>query len=232
MTQKPSPEENPYGEYVPGQYSQPAESADPSAAAGGSDYAAAGSTAPSSSSSLDSSASPSYPESSYSSPSYAGSDYSSPSYADPSYSSPSYPAADPYAAPLAYAGAAPLPKGLAVSSLVLGILAFLTGFIVLGFLFAIAGLILGFLALGRVRKGTASGKGMAIAGLILSGLGLIGSIVSAVFFSWLFSVGFECSTTYSTQSQIDSCIEQKLGMSQVSYSEDVSSSEDSSSYDS
>lgn len=222
MTQKPSPEENPYGEYVPGQYSQPAESADPSAAAAGSDYAAAGSTAPSSSSSLDSSASPSYPESSY----------SSPSYADPSYSSPSYPAADPYAAPLAYAGAAPLPKGLAVSSLVLGILAFLTGFIVLGFLFAIAGLILGFLALGRVRKGTASGKGMAIAGLILSGLGLIGSIVSAVFFSWLFSVGFECSTTYSTQSQIDSCIEQKLGMSQVSYSEDVSSSEDSSSYDS
>ncbi|MGW7260915.1 DUF4190 domain-containing protein [Streptomyces sp. NPDC054834] len=53
-------------------------------------------------------------------------------------------------------------NGLAIAALVLGILCFLPG----------VGLVLGLVALARIRKRGERGKGMAIAGCVLSGIGL------------------------------------------------------------
>ncbi|WP_418276386.1 hypothetical protein ACNHYB_00220 [Isoptericola jiangsuensis] len=77
-------------------------------------------------------------------------------------------------------------KGLAITALVLGILALLgcwipvlnIGSIVLG----IAGLVLGIIALVQVSKGTAGGKVMAIVGGSLSLLAIVLAIVVTVFF--------------------------------------------------
>src|SRR5262245_5032576 len=64
-------------------------------------------------------------------------------------------------------------KGLAIASLVLGILSIPTlGLFVVG---AIAAIVLGVIALGKIKKepATYGGKGMAIAGIITSGVSLL-----------------------------------------------------------
>jgi len=73
-----------------------------------------------------------------------------------------------------------LKKGMAVTALVIGILNILLfGLFGLG---AIAGVIIGFLALGKIRKAPTEygGKGMAIAGLTLSGLSVIMSFFAII----------------------------------------------------
>jgi len=63
-------------------------------------------------------------------------------------------------------------KGLAIASLVLGILGFCSSIIpICGGLFGLVGVVLGFLGL------KSSGKGMAIAGIVLGGLGILAAIV-------------------------------------------------------
>ncbi|MCC6240730.1 MAG: DUF4190 domain-containing protein [Phycisphaerales bacterium] len=80
-----------------------------------------------------------------------------------------------------------LPKGLAITSMVLGIcsLFFLT-FYCLGVLPAIFGVIFGHIARSQIKRGIASGGPMATAGLICSyiafGLTLLGLIVFVVYF--------------------------------------------------
>lgn len=68
---------------------------------------------------------------------------------------------------------APRTNRLAVASLVLGILALLL--CVVGFLFAIPGLICGLMGLSRVKRsgGTEKGQGLAITGAVLSGVALV-----------------------------------------------------------
>lgn len=63
---------------------------------------------------------------------------------------------------------APLRQGLAIASMILGILSIIL-FCVFGFVLAIPGLILGVISLAQKRDGT----GMAIAGVITSGLGFV-----------------------------------------------------------
>jgi hypothetical protein len=72
---------------------------------------------------------------------------------------------------------APLTKGLAVASLVLGIIGILTSWFGLGGILGIIGLVLGLVAIGKARKGKAGGKGVAIAGTVLSGLAIALTIV-------------------------------------------------------
>lgn len=63
-------------------------------------------------------------------------------------------------------------NGLAIASLVTGILALLTGFIFIGFALGIAAIIMG--AIGLRKPG---GKGMSIAGIITGALGLFTSLI-------------------------------------------------------
>ena len=95
------------------------------------------------------------------------------------------PAAPPVApAGNTYSGYVPtkLPAGLAIASLVMGIVSIL-GALPLSFItivVALVGLILGIIALRKVRKGTGGGKGMAIGGVVTSAIGFILSAVVLV----------------------------------------------------
>lgn len=67
-------------------------------------------------------------------------------------------------------------KGLAIAALVLGVLALLTCWtIVGGILLGIAALVVGLVAVSRARKGAGGGKGLAIAGIVL---GVLGAAIS------------------------------------------------------
>lgn len=70
--------------------------------------------------------------------------------------------------------------GMATAALVLGILALLTSWTVIGgALFGLLAVILGFLALGKVRRGLGTGRGRAIAGIVLGLLSI--AIAIAIF---------------------------------------------------
>lgn len=80
---------------------------------------------------------------------------------------------------------------LGILALIAGIIAFLTsggawipvlGFVVAGiaFLLAIAAIILGFMGLSAAKQNKATNRGMSIAGLILGGLSLLGTIILVV----------------------------------------------------
>lgn len=66
-----------------------------------------------------------------------------------------------------------LPKGLAVASLVLGIIGILTSFLLFGALLGLVALILGFVALGKVKRGEADGRGLAIGGIVTGVLAML-----------------------------------------------------------
>lgn len=69
-------------------------------------------------------------------------------------------------------------NGLAIASLVTGIVAFISGWVFfLGFLLGAAAIVLGIIALKKP-----GGKGMSIAGIITGGLGALWSVVVTIFF--------------------------------------------------
>jgi Cation/multidrug efflux pump len=109
-------------------------------------------------------------------PSYGQSAYNQPNYGDQQLIS----AGSSYAQP-GYGSYAPLPtnSGLAIASLVSGIVAW----VLVPFLAAIVGVVTGHMALGEIKRsnGALSGRGMAIAGLVLSYLN-IGLVVLAFCF--------------------------------------------------
>ena len=73
-------------------------------------------------------------------------------------------------------------SGFAIASLVLGIISILLGWIpFVGWILVILALVFGILALIKIKKGEASGKNMAIAGLILGGISILFAIMMGVF---------------------------------------------------
>ncbi|WP_461023736.1 DUF4190 domain-containing protein [Thalassiella azotivora] len=75
-------------------------------------------------------------------------------------------------------------QGLAIGALVVGVLALLMCWIpfvnIASILLGLVGLVLGIVALAKVRKGTARGKGMALAGVVTSVLAVVASIAVLV----------------------------------------------------
>ena len=66
-----------------------------------------------------------------------------------------------------YPGYQPTPSSaLAIASLILGIIGLLSGWLIFGGVLGLVGVILGIVALVKVKNGTASGKGMAIGGIV------------------------------------------------------------------
>jgi thiol:disulfide interchange protein len=80
---------------------------------------------------------------------------------------------------------------LAVTALVLGIVAVLSCWTVLGgVLFGLLGLIFGIIAVVKARRGTAVGGAMAIVGIVLALLGLVGAVaIGAVAGNWVMNHG-------------------------------------------
>jgi len=92
---------------------------------------------------------------------------------DPSYRDPAYGGTGTgYGAP----PPRPARNGLGIAALILGILAILTGFFLVGALFGIAAIILGFVGRGRAKRGEATNGGMALAGIIT---GIVGVLITA-----------------------------------------------------
>ena len=106
-----------------------------------------------------------------------------------------------YVPPGGGAPARPLPTGMAVASLVLGVLGILTAFFLIGGLLGLIALILGLVALGKIKRGEAGGRGMAIAGIVTGAIALLLSIIVVV------SVGAFFAENKDKFSNLAECVE-------------------------
>ena len=90
-------------------------------------------------------------------------------------------------------------SGLAIAALVLGVLALITSWTVIGgVLCGLLAIGLGFVASSRAKRGMGGGRGMAIAGIVLGALGLVVAIA-------LVSVGLSFLNSDSGQ-QLQECL--------------------------
>jgi hypothetical protein len=73
-------------------------------------------------------------------------------------------------------------NGLSIAALVCGLAQFLLWFFLLvpGFIAAMAAVILGLIGLGQIRRRGESGRGMALAGILLGGLGVLAGVALAI----------------------------------------------------
>ena len=135
--------------------------------------------------------------------------YNDPSYNQPASNQPGY--GQP--APGGYGGApaAAPSNGLGVAALVLGIVALLFCWVpFLGGLVALIGLILGFIARGKVRRGQATNGGMALIGIILSVLALIVNIVIVAGVIFIGTQLEDCTDPNLSPEEVSACLEENL----------------------
>ena len=72
-------------------------------------------------------------------------------------------------------------NGMGTAALVVGIIALITSFFLIGGLLGIIAVILGIIGLVRARRGEATNRGMAIAGIVTGALAILIAIVVGVF---------------------------------------------------
>jgi membrane-bound ClpP family serine protease len=113
------------------------------------------------------------------------------------------------------ASGTPAPRnGLGLSALILGVIAILTCWIVIGGLFGLIAIVLGVLGASRARRGRATNRGVAIAGIVTGALGLVVAIVIVViggtaFFSLGGSQAVDCvNQANGDQAKIQQCAQQ------------------------
>ena len=108
----------------------------------------------------------------------------------------------------------PARNGLGIAALVLGILGLLTSIFVVGGVLGLVAIVLGVMGLGRVKRGEATNRGMAIAGIVLGALAvllaaLVGFGLATFLNSDEFSSVRECLTEAGDdQAAIEACGEQ------------------------
>jgi membrane-bound ClpP family serine protease len=101
----------------------------------------------------------------------------------------------------------PRAGGLAITSLVLGILGVLTSILGFGGVFGLIGLILGIIALATAKRGGRS-KGIAISGVVLSAVAIIATIV---LLAWLQPKIHHCQKFGKTGSNaFNTCMKHEL----------------------
>lgn len=103
-------------------------------------------------------------------------------------------------------------NGLAITSLVLGILALATSWLTLpGIILGLLAVIFGGIGIARGRADRVSNKGMAIAGLIT---GVLGLVIGTVLLILGFQIASDCQEQYGsdiTQQELERCIEDNVG---------------------
>ena len=108
---------------------------------------------------------------------------------------------------------------MAVAALVLGIIGLLTCWFFLGGILGLIGLVLGIIGINKASKGQAGGKGLAIAGTVLSGFAIAGTVVVVVAFTAIFggriSTYQKCLNNAQTSADRQACVDQ-LGNSFLS----------------
>lgn len=124
-----------------------------------------------------------------------GSGHSGPPQSGGGYQPPTYDSgqSDQYGQPYGqqgYGGGATGTNGLAIAALVVGILALLTFWTVLGgIVLGIAGIILGVMGMSKAKQLNGSGKGMAIGGLVTAALGLLLTVLMIAGIASVFDFG-------------------------------------------
>ncbi len=147
---------------------------------------------------------PVYEQGQYDQPGQGQPQYGAPPAGQEQYGQPQYGQAPYGQQPYGQAEPSNPKNGMGIAALVLGILAMVFFWTVIGgILFGIIAIVLGFIARGRVKKGVATNGGMALAGIITGALGLIGAIV-------IVAIGAAFFNSDSAQNLID-CIDQAGG---------------------
>ncbi|MFW0112148.1 DUF4190 domain-containing protein [Rothia sp. CCM 9416] len=135
-----------------------------------------------------------------------------PNYSAPGYGYSQYPAGG---YPTYAAAETNKPKGLAIASMVLGIIGFISGWAVIGGIFALVAIVLGIVALVKTKTG-GGGKGFAITGIVTGALGLLISILMLILFGWMFAaIGpamENCSQYIDNETQLEQCLNEQLGL--------------------
>jgi len=137
----------------------------------------------------------------------------------PNQAGPGYPPPNPGFPPYGYPYPYPmmpmvpeLPRGLAITGMVLGIVGLCTSIFYIGGLIGIVGLVFSILAIRKAKRGLGGGRGMAIAGLVTSIVGIVLNAIEIVFLVWVFSTASHCMDQDSTLdpntgvSQVDQCM--------------------------
>ena len=135
-----------------------------------------------------------------------------PGHGAPGYGAPGY-GAPGYGAP---GGGAPARNGMGIAALVLGGLALVFSWTILGgFIFGVLGVVLAGIHNARVRQQRATGRGMGVTALVL---GIIGIAISAILFAvgaWLFGTRsqnyLDCvNNANGNQQEIRRCVDRYL----------------------
>lgn len=109
-----------------------------------------------------------------------------------------------------------LSKNMAITGMVLGIVGLCTALFYIGGVVGIVGLVFSIVALRKTSRGLATGKGMAIAGLVTSILAIILNAVEIVLIVWFFNTVSNCSQYDTTPdpntgiSQYNDCVRQNI----------------------
>ncbi|MGQ7296080.1 DUF4190 domain-containing protein [Quadrisphaera sp. KR29] len=109
----------------------------------------------------------------------------------------------------------PAPRnGVGLAALILGILALLSGFFVIGGLLGLVAIVLGVIGSRRAKRGLATNRGMAITGIVLGLLAVVLSVIAIVFFGFIGSRAANCNTFLESQDQAgyQQCLEEQLGV--------------------
>lgn len=104
-------------------------------------------------------------------------------------------------------------NGLAIASLILGILALATSWLTFpGIILGILAVIFGGIALARARTDRVSNKGMAIAGLIT---GILAAVIGTVLVIVAVRIASDCQAQFGadiTEQQLQSCLQDNVGV--------------------
>ena len=109
--------------------------------------------------------------------------------------------------------ASPPQNGLGIAALIVGIFAVIFGiaFFPLGFILGVVGIGLGIAGRKRAQARASHQRRGALAGLVLSIVGMLVSIAFAFFVGYIFSQTEDCAKPGLSQSEQEQCIEDKLG---------------------
>ncbi|MFJ3880302.1 DUF4190 domain-containing protein [Streptomyces sp. NPDC090077] len=99
-------------------------------------------------------------------------------------------------------------NGLAVASMVLGIIGWVTSIVFVGGLLGVIGAVLGIAALWKAQR-TGTGRGMSVTGLVTSSLAIAVSVLVAVFMTWYANETQQCYDPGSFR-QYRQCVHQQL----------------------
>lgn len=108
-----------------------------------------------------------------------------------------------------YGAPARAPQGMAISSLVLGIIGLLLACVAFGAVFGIVAVILGVVALGRVKRGVGGGRGLAIAGIVTGAIALLLGIIAGIYWGFVWSVAGPCMLEMDPAAQ-QQCLNEQL----------------------